>query len=116
MTKPTLTYGHGFLDDGYDASGWSLFENYLSAILTVEIGDILKIEGTPTSSGDEYVSYRKNITNISSDIYPKFLIRYKTATPKKDSRQKLNSFSQIIQCKPSSTTALVLIGQPFQVK
>jgi hypothetical protein len=37
------------------------------------------LEGTCDGAGDEFAYYRNDITNISSDTYTKYLIRYKTS-------------------------------------
>lgn len=79
LTKPTITYGHGFLDDCSDITGWVETEFGLDATLTVENGDYLKIAGTCDAATDEFVYYIKDVTNISTDINPKLLVRWKTS-------------------------------------
>lgn len=79
MTKPTITWGHGYLTDCDDATGWTETESSLVAALTVEDGDVFKIEGTCNDAGDEYVHYEKDITDISSTLYNKYLVRWKTS-------------------------------------
>lgn len=79
MTKPTITYGHGFLDDCTDTAGWTEHEVGLAASISIENGDYLKITGTCDNVADEYAYYVKNITDISSTIHPKLLVRWKTS-------------------------------------
>lgn len=76
----SITYGHGYLSDCDDTTGWTESNIGLgSPSLTVENGDYFKISGTCDDIGEEYVSYQKDFTNISSDIYKKILIRWKTS-------------------------------------
>lgn len=77
--KPSITYMHGFLDDCNDVTGWIQHDVGLGATLTTENDDWLKITGTPDAVGDEYTYYEKNIPNISSTLYPKLLVRWKTS-------------------------------------
>lgn len=82
MTAPTITYGHGYLTDCDDNTGWSETVSGIlaaDASLTVDHGDIFNITAKLDGAGDENVQYEKNITNISSNTYPYFLVRYKTS-------------------------------------
>jgi len=79
MTAPTITYGHGFLTDCDDTTGWAETESGLPATLTVNDGDVFEIEGTCDNVADEFAYYEYDMTNISSDTYPKITIRYKTS-------------------------------------
>ena len=83
MAKPTITYGHGFLDDCEDTSDWSTVGvvgiNPGDYSIAAEHDDIFKISALADGSGDEYVYYERDITNISSAVYTKFLIRWKTS-------------------------------------
>ena len=78
MTKPTITFTHGFLDDCNNSVGWTKTEAGLAATLTVEKDDVFKISGTCDSVDNEYAYYEKDITNILSSVYTKFLVRWKT--------------------------------------
>lgn len=44
----------------------------------MENDDYFKLSGTPDGLGDEYTYWLKNITNISTDVYPKLVVRWKT--------------------------------------
>lgn len=95
MTKPTITHGHGHLNDCDDASG--LAANHSADPLTnptctVLHGDIYQIEGTCDAVADEYVSYTEDFTpNISSDVYTKYVVRWKTS----ESANGLGAVAQI---------------------
>ena len=84
MTAPTITYGHGYLTDCDDATGWGENLNNMlgaDATLTVQHKDIFQIQADfdDGAGTDEYCYYEKDITNISSNTYPKYLIRWKTS-------------------------------------
>lgn len=82
MTVPTITYGHGLTEDCDDDTGYSEVNFGMTAgqtSLVVENGDIFKLTGVCDSSSDEFVMYEKDITNISTDVYTKFLARWKTS-------------------------------------
>jgi len=82
LTKPTITYGHGFLTDCNDATGWTKFLVNMTdpqTSLTVDKDDIFILEGVCDSSYDEYVYYLKDIPNISSNVYTTYLVRWKTS-------------------------------------
>ena len=87
------TYGHGFFDDcndkdreGTDTNSWEVNENLNNmaggdATLTVDNGDYFKIEAVFDGGAgvDEYCYYEFDMTNISSDVYTQYLIRWKTS-------------------------------------
>lgn len=83
MTAPTLTYGHGYFTDMDSATYWGAKTDSADALTGVSItcndGDVIAIEGTCDAAADEYVYYEYDMTNISSDTYPKITIRYKTS-------------------------------------
>lgn len=79
MTNPTLTYGHGFLNDMDDAADWTETESSLTCAHSSLYADVLKLEGTPNDSGDEYAYYEQNITDISSSTYTKYMVRWRTS-------------------------------------
>lgn len=91
MTAPTISYGHGFLDDCSSTTGWTETESGLAATLAVENDDIFKITGTMDNAADEYVTYEKDITNISTDLYPKLLVRWKTTLAAAGLQAKINA-------------------------
>jgi len=79
LTNPTITYGHGYLTDCDSATGWieDASPTLTSTSLTVLYGDVFKITGTASAAAQKtYWEY--DITNISTDVYSKFLLRYKT--------------------------------------
>lgn len=79
MTNPKITWDHGFLTDCDDATGWIETESSLSATLTVLLGDIFKIEGSPNDPGDEYAHYEKDITDILTSVFTTYVVRYRTS-------------------------------------
>jgi hypothetical protein len=79
LTQPTISFGHGFLDDCNDITGWTKTEAGLAATLAVENGDYFKISGTCDSAANEYAYYEKDITDISTTLYPVLLVRWKTS-------------------------------------
>ena len=79
MTNPTLTYGHGYMNDMDDASDWAEVETGLSCTATSLYFDILKLTGICDDAGDEYATYTADITDISSSTYTKCLVHWKTS-------------------------------------
>jgi hypothetical protein len=79
LTQPTISFGHGFLDDCNDITGWTKTEAGLAASMTAEHGDYFEISGTCDNVANEYAYYTKDITDISTTIYPKLLVRWKTS-------------------------------------
>jgi len=79
MTTPTITYGHGFLTDCNSSTGWNKTEVGMESTLTVENDDIFVISGICNSPNNEYAYYEKDITDISSSVYTKFYVRWKTS-------------------------------------
>jgi len=80
MTNPTITYSHGFLTDCDSATNWTetASPTLTSTGLTVLYNDIFKLTGTASTAG-QYTYWEYDLTNISSDTFTKFLIRYKTS-------------------------------------
>ncbi|MCJ7767711.1 hypothetical protein MUP79_04930 [Candidatus Bathyarchaeota archaeon] len=82
MTKPTITYGHGFLDDCNSTTDWTKTEVGLSATThTILNGDYFDLAGTCDDAGDEYMYITRDLTalSLSTDIAPKLLVRWKTS-------------------------------------
>ena len=85
MTKPTITYGHGFLTDCNNATGWVETEDGNVASLTVDHDDWFHIYVT-SSGGNKvyYISYpdEAGATNLSlsSTVYTKIFFRYVTGS------------------------------------
>lgn len=77
----TISHGHGFFDDGGDVSLWpnETGVGLLLYDLTAPNNDVLRVTGTCQSSGDEYFYAERDITNISSDTYTKYLVRWRTS-------------------------------------
>jgi len=48
--------------------------------LTMEAGDIINVRGTCTDAGDEWVAAQRDIADISSELYTKFVVRWRTET------------------------------------
>lgn len=86
MTAPSITHGHGYLND-CDASDPTTFysENRQNmdpahATPSTLYGDVLQIEAIfDDGATEEIVYYEKDITNISTNTYSKYLLRYKTS-------------------------------------
>lgn len=84
MTVPTITYGHGFLEDCDDTSIYTEHEDGNTAILSVGVDDIFQIT-VAISVGNKSVYYEypdsagADDIDISSTLYPKALFRYKTS-------------------------------------
>jgi len=74
----SVTYGHGHLDDCNSTTGWTETESGMVGSLATD-GDIFTITGTADGGAGDYVAYTKDVSNISSDIYTKYLFRYKTS-------------------------------------
>lgn len=111
----TITYGHGHLDDcNHDDPTTYYLEvryNMDSADATPSTlhGDILQVKAIfDDGATDEYVYYRRDISNISSDEYPAFLVRYKTSEAANGAQAKVElvftSGSQILLDSTYSTT------------
>ena len=79
MTAPKITYVQGFHDDCSSTADWNETESGLDATLSCLYDDILQIEGTCDSSANEYVTYEKDINNISTTTYPQYAVRWKTS-------------------------------------
>lgn len=76
----SITYGHGDLRECDNKTGWAETEGGIAGTLSVLYGDVFEIKCEDVNTPEtEYVYYEKNIDNISSDTYPKFLLRYKTS-------------------------------------
>ena len=77
----TITYGHGYLDDCAVAAAWTKSQSNINpgdATLTCLYGDVLDISGVFDDNLDEYVVSQIDFTNISSDVYPYYMVRWKT--------------------------------------
>lgn len=78
-----VTYGHGNLQECDVASDWGSATNSadpLSSVsLAVQNGDYMRITGTCDNAADEWVYYELDITNISTDTYGDFVLRYRTS-------------------------------------
>jgi len=89
----SLTYGHGFFSDCDDKTSWNVTRHSMDAAhTTIEVmsGDYFKIKGVfDEGATNEYSYYQYNMTNISSDIYTKFLCRYKTSELANGARAKI---------------------------
>jgi len=80
MTAPTITFGHGFRDDMASTTGWTKEgAPSLNASLSLNPADIFTIDAVPATNNDESCYWEYDLaTNISSDTYDKYLVRYKT--------------------------------------
>lgn len=81
LTKPTITYGHEFLEDCDAITGWT--EDAAPTLggtsCTILRGDIFEIEGTPAGAGDESTYWQNNTPNFNSDDYTHYVVRWKTS-------------------------------------
>lgn len=79
----SITYGHGFLTDCDDTTSWTENRNNMldgDATLSVENNDYFKIKAIfDDGATDEFCNYEYDFSNISSDTYTNFFVRYKTS-------------------------------------
>lgn len=80
MTNPSITYGHGYLTDCADTTDWTedLSPTLSSTALTVLYNDYFKLTGT-AGAANRSTYWMYDISDISSTVYPKFMIRWKTS-------------------------------------
>lgn len=104
MTKPTITYGHGFLTDCDDDTNWGESEFGLACTLTVVDDDAFKLTGTCDNAANEYAYYTQDITNFSTDTYPKYKVRWKTS-------QGSNGLDAKIEFVFTAGSQIVTLGQ-----
>jgi hypothetical protein len=92
LTKPTITYGHGFLDDCTAATlaSWTETEAGLVSSMAVSNDDYFIITGTCDNVADEYVYYERDVTNFSTTLAPKLLVRWKTSAAANGLQAKIN--------------------------
>lgn len=80
-----LSNGHGFLDDCGDRSNYTADPGGVGGAMTattlaVDNSDYFKLTGTCNDANDEYVYFEYDFTpNVSSDVYTKFRVRWKTS-------------------------------------
>jgi len=85
LTKPTITHSPGIVSDlvaTTEALGTWTFNNtnLPGATLTVEHNDWFTIQGTLTTTADEYAYAEIDVANtVSTTLYPYYLLRYKTS-------------------------------------
>jgi len=82
MATPTLTLGHGEMDDCSTKTGWGAVQtggNIINETHTVLFGDVFKLDAECTDALDEYIYIEKDVTNFSSTVYNNFLVRYYTS-------------------------------------
>lgn len=113
MTAPTITYGHGYLTDCDDATGWVKTENGQTlAAISVDYNDVFTIEATGSAGAKiGYYSYpdeggASNI-NIASNTYQKAVFRYKTSDSSIKAKIALvfsDASTQSVLSESSSTT------------
>lgn len=105
MTLPTITYGVGWQDDMGDASSYVEHEDGCSATLTVLNGTVFRI-GVGSAAGNKIVYYEYDLADISSTIYGKFLVRYKTSSSSIKAKVVLvfTSGTQTVMAETSNTT------------
>lgn len=120
MTMPTLTYGHGYLTDCDDITGWT--ENRTNmlaadAVLSVLYNDIFQIKAVFNDGPgtDEHCYYEYDLNpNIMSNTFTKFLLRYKTSEGSAGAQAKaelvFTAGTQTILDESYSTTWKVVAG------
>lgn len=88
MTVPTITWGHGFMTDCDDLTGYIEAVGGMAgaqASLTVLLNDIFQVEGTCDDAGDEYCYYHypdeggADNLSLSTNTYTRYAIRWKTS-------------------------------------
>lgn len=78
----SITHTHGLLDEGDDSSVWAESRSGMTdpeATISSEYGDYLRLTGTLNDAGDEWLKATYDITDISADLYPNYLFRYRTS-------------------------------------
>jgi len=104
--------------DTYVLSAWTQYLNNMvaaDAVPTISNGDWLEIKAVfDEAATDEYVYYEKDISNISSDTYTRFLLRWKTSASSLGAKAKVilvfTSGSQTILDGSYSTSWQVTSG------
>jgi hypothetical protein len=71
--------------------------------MAVSNGDYFVITGTCDNAADEYAYYTKDITNISSTIHPKLLVRWKTSAAANGLQAKIS-----VQYDDTTSTETIL--------
>jgi hypothetical protein len=81
LTKPSISWGPGFLDDCTDltSANWSPTDVGLGAALTVAADDYFLITAAPDSVAAELTYWDNDITNLSTTTYTKYYVRWKTS-------------------------------------
>ena len=80
MTSPSLTYGRGYGTDCESKTSWNLTNSSIDTPThVVQVNDYFELQGTCDDAGDEYFYVEYDMTNISSDVYTKYLVRWKTS-------------------------------------
>lgn len=81
MTLPTVTWGVAWQTDCGDKTDWTEHEDGMSATITVDSGTVFNI-AVASAVGNKIVYYEYDLgtSNISSDSYSKFIVRYKTSS------------------------------------
>jgi len=82
MVSTTYGYKNGYMKDCDDTTGWAKQDSadpLTSPALAIDSKQYFKISGTPDAVADEWVAYYLDITNFSSDVYTKYLVRWKTS-------------------------------------
>ena len=111
----SITYGHGFLTDCEDTTGWTEKSSptLTDTALTVLHDDWFQLTGTATDA-NQLTYWEYDVTDISSDVYRKFKIRAKTSTAATGLQAyatlEFTSGNQVILPLTFSTTWTVVSG------
>jgi len=81
LTKPTITYGHGWLHDCETVAGWTLIHVGITTPSATSDGDVLTLSGKPNTGGNDYLYVWKDVSAsaINTTIYPQCVVRWKTS-------------------------------------
>ena len=79
MTKPSITYGHGFFSDCNSGSGWTETEDGNVGSTTILEKDLFNMYITESGGNKVYYLYYADL-DLSPSVYTKIFWRYKTSS------------------------------------
>lgn len=103
IAKPTISNTHGWSTGCDDTTGWTESETGLDCALSVINGGKFELEGTCDSAAGELATYTKDITNISTNIYPNYMMRWKTS-------HSSNALRAVVEFDFTSGSQFVYLG------
>ena len=76
MTKPSLTYGHGYCTDCDSTTGWAEVEDGNTGTHTIRDNTFFKLAVSNSAGNKIYFVYNTSDIDISSSVYTKAAFRY----------------------------------------